>query len=152
MRGQRLMGRFDGKSGLDGEGEHGFVVKAQLDAVVIRAERDLHGGDGLALELFEALEDAPGITETQQGERWVSGFDGGFGWGVGAAARALRPRDGVFTLNISHVCLLPQADLVRARSVLVTPDVARYSPNTRKARVLGGPLWGINDWQTANWQ
>jgi len=44
---------------------------------------------------------------------------------VGGAASALRPRTGVFILNVSHVRLFRQVDLVRARSVLEAPDVAR---------------------------
>jgi len=51
----------------------------------------------------------------------------GIGFEVGAAALGLglRQKDRTFSFTGSHLCLPPQVDLVRARSVLVTPGAAR---------------------------
>ena len=72
---------------------------------------------GFASDFFKTMEaavaiaadsrlPAPGDHRRRQKREWAfSGFDGGFGCGVGAAASALHPRGGVFILNVSHVCL-----------------------------------------------
>lgn len=49
--------------------------------------------------------------------------------------QALCPGEGVFILNVSHVRLFKQVDLVRARSVLITPALPDLAP-TRAKRVL----------------
>ena len=49
--------------------------------------------------------------------------------------QALCPGRGVFILNVSHVRLVTQVDLVRVAFGVDSTGAARLSPNTRKARV-----------------
>src|SRR5262249_31229273 len=105
---------FQGETGVDDHVKGGFVLKAHVYGVVAAGGKEFNEVDGLALELFHAMEAAVGVTANsglaapgndgrrEEGKIAFSGFDGGFGCGVGAAATVLRPRDGVFTLSDSH--------------------------------------------------
>src|SRR5262249_9522954 len=112
----RVIG-LQGETGVDDDVERSFVLKADGDGVVAAAGKEFNECDGLALELFHAMEAAVGVAANsglkphrassarvggaaapgddgrrEEGKIAFSGFDCGFGCGVGAAAAVLRPR------------------------------------------------------------
>lgn len=53
----------------------------------------------------------------------------------GVKEQALCPGEGVFILNVSHICLCKQVDWLGWRSVLIAPALPDLAP-TRARRVL----------------
>ena len=125
---------IDGQAAFDHEVQRSEVLKVDVDGVMVAGEMDLDEVEDLAFRLIETIEAAFFMVA---GDDLVAfGYSGGLGFGLGgfaglcaglgarlggglsARTGALRPGRGVFTLIVSHVRLLTQVDLVRARSVL----------------------------------
>ena len=118
--------RFKRKAGLKDEVHDSLILKADGNGVVLTGGKEFNIVQRFALSFFKAMEAATLITANSgltapdddgsgQGRK-PSSF-AGFAGGLRAAGRA-------FTFNGSHVASV-LGDLVRARSVLITPDAAR---------------------------
>src|SRR5262245_3605135 len=140
---------IDGQAAFDHEVQRSVVLKVDVDGVMVAGEVDLDEVEGLAFRLIETVETAFFMVAGDDlvafgyggglgfsfggfaglkaglGVGLGAGWCGGLGGGLSARAGALRPGRGVFTLMVSHVRLCKQVDLVRARSVLITPGAAR---------------------------
>jgi hypothetical protein len=100
--------RFKREVGLDHEVHHGFILKANVNAVILTGGKEFNVVQWFALGFFKAVE-VPAVI-TADGGLAAPGDDGfgrsGKSWWFSGFARGLRAVDRAFTLNGSHGRLL----------------------------------------------